>query len=133
MAVESSLTVGANVEDLREFELIGVIHDKGSWDEDKEGALDGSWLDVLVIDAVDDFLESEGFDFFRDLFDTSEGLSSVGHDAVVVIEVDELGSVLHDGGVVLSEELFGNVFEFSHGIYYLQIIIISIFCYWIKN
>lgn len=114
MAVESSLAIRADVEDLGEFELFVVIHNETARDEDQEAALDGSGLDVLLVDAVVDFLEAEGLDFFCDFLDSLESLSSVGHDTVVIVEVDELGSVLHDSRVVLSEELLGDVFEFRH-------------------
>lgn len=114
VTVESSLTVGTNVEHLRKLEVLGFVHCKRSWHKDQETSLNWSRLNVLVVNVVIDLLEAERFDFLWDLLDSSKGLSTVSHDAVVIVEVNELSSVLHNSCVVLSEELLGDVFEFRH-------------------
>ena len=64
VAIEPSLTVRANVEDLGEFELLVVVHDESSWDENQKTSFDWSWLNILVINAVYDLLESKWLDSY---------------------------------------------------------------------
>ena len=104
VTVESALAVGADVEDLWEFELLIIVHNQTSWHKNQEASLDGSWLDVLMVDAVCDLLESEWFNLLRNFLHSLVCLTSIGHDAVVIVEVDELGSVLHDSCVVLGQD-----------------------------
>lgn len=59
-------------------------------------------------------MESEWFNFLRDLFNSSVSWSSVSHDAVVIVKVDKLNSVLHDSSVVLSKEFLSDLFEVWH-------------------
>jgi hypothetical protein len=56
-------------------------------------------------------LEPETFNFLSDIIKSSVCITSIGHDAVIIVEVDEAISVLHDGCVVLCEELCWDVFQ----------------------
>jgi hypothetical protein len=85
--------------------VISSVHGEGTGDEDKYAVGDGARLNILVVDLVVDSLEAKGFDFFGDLLAADEGITSIGHGAVVKVEVDEPHAVLHDGGVVLNDEL----------------------------
>ena len=87
MAVKSSLSVRTDVEDLWKFELIGIIHAQISRYENQEAALNRPRLDVLMVYVVLNFLESERLYFLSDFFDALEGLSSISHNAVVIIKV----------------------------------------------
>jgi len=84
--------------------VIGAIHDERACYEDKDAVGDGARLHVLVIYLVLDSLETEGCDLIGDIFATNEGLATIGHGAVVKVEVDERLTVFHDGGVVLYNE-----------------------------
>jgi hypothetical protein len=68
-------------------------------------------LNVLVVDVVNDFLEAERLNFLCNVIQSSKGITSIGHDAVIIVEVDEVISVLHESCVVLGEELCGDVFQ----------------------
>ena len=111
VAIESSGSVGADVEYLREFELIGVVHAQGAGHEDDEAAVDRAFLHVLVIELIHDFLEAEGFDSFLDLLDASVGVASVSHYARLVVEVDQVELVGHQSCVVLLEKLLGDILQ----------------------
>lgn len=110
MTVESSLAVGANIKDLWKFEGVFVVHTENAGDENQHAALDGSWLDVLVVDLVLDVLETEWLNFFGDLLQACVHTSVVAHNAFVVVKVEQVVLVLHDSSVVGLKELFGKAF-----------------------
>jgi hypothetical protein len=114
VTIESTLAIGADVEDLRELELVVFVHNQTSWYKNQETSLNWAWLYVLVVNAVDNLLESKWFNFLWNFFDAIECLTSIRHNAVVIVEVDKLSSVLHDGRVVLSQEFLWDVFVFGH-------------------
>jgi hypothetical protein len=62
-------------------------------------------------------LESKWLNFFCNLFNSSVGRSSISHNTVVIIKVDQLISVLHNSCIVLSEKFFGDALKIGHEIY----------------
>lgn len=110
MAIQSTITIGADVEHLREVESVLTIHLESSCHKNQQTSINRSLLNVLVINSVLDFLETEGLDFLLDILKASVSASIVGHGTSIGIEVDELVSVSHDGIVVHLQELFGNLF-----------------------
>lgn len=71
-------------------------------------------MNILVVELVLNFLESERFDFFGDLFDAFEEAAVVGHDAVLGVEVEQVHFILHDGRVVGFQELLGDSLKVAH-------------------
>ena len=115
MAVQSSLTIGTDVEYLAELEVICNGHLESSCHENQQTAWDGSWLHVRSVEGVHNFLEAEGLDFVVDLFSSDVNISIVGHCAGIGVELDEFLSVGHESAVVLLEEFLGE----CEGIHYI--------------
>lgn len=63
-------------------------------------------MDVLAVDLVLDGLEAEGLDFFLDFLHALVDTAVVAHGAVLGVEVDQVGPVLHKGSIVGFQELF---------------------------
>lgn len=107
--VESSSAVGADIEDLGKAEFIRAIHAEVARDKDQNAAGDRTFLDVGVHVGILDAFEAEGLYFFCDAFESCEGLSGVGHVAVVLVEVDESLSLfpthLHGLEVLFQEQV----------------------------
>lgn len=108
MAVEPSISIGANIEDLREFERIFSIHTQSSSDKNEHTTLDWTLLNILIINLVLNGLEAERLDFLFDFLESSENTAIVCHDTVFTIEIEEVFFVLHDGSVVSLKELLRN-------------------------
>eukprot|EP00919_Chromeraceae_sp_WS-2016_P041476 GHVR01098878.1.p2 GENE.GHVR01098878.1~~GHVR01098878.1.p2 ORF type:complete len:120 (+),score=6.03 GHVR01098878.1:1058-1417(+) len=119
MAIESSLAVGTDIEHLGEFKGVGIVHDETSGNKDEHASLDGSLLHILVIDGVDDGLEPKRFNFFTDALDTLISITAIGHDAAVVVEINQVLPILHDRCVILCQKLFRNFFKVHSNKYYL--------------
>ena len=107
MAIETALAVGTNIEDMWKFEVVFVVHGEAAGDEDEHASLDGALLYVLVVDSIGDGLKAEGLDFFADFLDALVVGAVVSHVAEIVVEVDQILPILHDGGVVGFQELLG--------------------------
>ena len=120
--VVSSRAVGADVEDLRESELLWPIHAEIATHEDDDAAWEGAVLNIWGQVGVFYVLEAEGLDFFGDVFESDVGGASVGHLAGILVEIDEalpvLAGELHDFEVLLEEEV-GDLFWIHSGMYYL--------------
>lgn len=120
MTIESSLAVGTNIKNLWEFELIGIVHDEITWDKNQEASLNWTCLNILMINVVNYFLESKRLNFFFDLFNSIECLSSVSHDTILTIKGNQTKFVCHDCCIVLSEEFLWDAFELSHDLCFHQ-------------
>ena len=107
VAIKSSLPIWTNIEDLGEFEGVLVVHGEIARHEDQHTSLNRTLLNILIVDSIGDCLEAEGLNFFADLFETFVESAVVSHVAEVIVEVDEVSSVLHDSSVVGFKELFG--------------------------
>ena len=111
MDVETSITVGDDVESLGESELFCLIsvHAEMSDDEDDDGTGDGALLDIGAHVGVLDCFEGEGLYFFGDLFEAGMLGAGVGHPAAFLVEVDEglplLSVELHDLVVFVEEHV----------------------------
>lgn len=120
MTIESSLAIWTNIKNLREFELISIVHDQVAWNKNQEASRNWSWLNILMIDVVNYFLEAKRLYFFCNLLYPPECLPPVGHDAIVTIKVNQTSLVCHDCRIVLSEEFFWDGFKLSHEICFHQ-------------
>ena len=111
MDVETSITVGDDVESLGESELFCLIsvHAEMSDDEDNDGTGDRALLDIGAHVGVLDRFEGEGLYFFGDLFEAGMLSAGVGHPAAFLVEVDEglslLSVELHDLVVFVEEHV----------------------------
>ena len=107
--VVASGSVGADVEDLCESELISAVHLEVAVHEDEHAAGNGSFLHVWAHIRIGNLLEAEWLYFLADVLESAVRHASVGHVAVVVIEVDEdlsfVPALLHNGKVLLQEEV----------------------------
>lgn len=108
VAVKPSTSVGTDVEYLRELEFVLVVHHETARDEDEHAVGDGSWLHILIVDLVYDLLEAEGFNLVLDLLAPNECLASIGHGAIVQVEVNQSNPISHQGCVVLNNKLVGD-------------------------
>lgn len=68
MHVESSLSIRKQLEGLRKLVDLLVVHLEGPGHENEEGAGYSAYLDIMVIDFVDNFLEGKRLDLLLDLF-----------------------------------------------------------------
>ena len=111
MDVKASTSVWQNVEGLCESELLFLvsIHTEMSNNKDKDGVFNGSLLNIGTHVGILNFFKGKRLDFFCDLFESSTLSASVGHSAVILVEVDELLSLfpvkLHDFVVFVEEHV----------------------------
>lgn len=94
MDVVPSCSVGTDVEDLRESELLWPIHAEIATHEHDDAAGEGTVLNVWGQIGVFNVLEAEGLDFFGDVFESDVGGASIGHLAGILVEIDEALPVL---------------------------------------
>lgn len=104
MNIESPITIGTNVENLRKPELITSVHPQVAGNEDEYTSWKGPCLNIRVKVRKLDGLEAEGLYFFLDAFESSVGGAGVSHCAGIAIEAEDIGSIGLHGGVVLFEE-----------------------------
>lgn len=88
MAVEASSIIWANVEDLRKFKGVLIVHTEGACDEDQQAVWKRAWLDVFIVNFVLDFLEAEGLELFKDLFSANMSLALISQCTGVKVEVE---------------------------------------------
>lgn len=89
MDVVASWTVGADIEDLCESELIWAIHAEIACYEDENAALNWSFLNIRAHVGILDVVKGERLYFFWNFFESFEAGSGIGHLADILIEVDE--------------------------------------------
>lgn len=111
MTVESSASIGADVEYLRELKGVLIVHIEGASDEDEHAVGNGAGLHVFVVNLIHDLLKSEGLDLLLDLFAANEGISTIGHGASIKVEVNQPLALAHHGGVVLNNKFVSNCFN----------------------
>ena len=87
MAIETSLAIGADIKDLREFESIFIIHAENPSHKDKHASIERTFLHILTLHFIFNTLEAERFDFVLDLIDALVDTSIVTHGAVLSVEI----------------------------------------------
>ena len=86
MDVVAALSVGADVEGLREAELVGAVHLQVAADDHEEAAGQRAGLHVGAEVAELDGLVAQRLDLVGDLLEAAVGAARVGHRAALRVE-----------------------------------------------
>ena len=105
MTVETTLSIGAEIEHLRIFEEVSVVHIERACHEHKDAVLDRAILHDLGVNFELDFLKSKRFNLLTYLLQPTEEVPVVGHLAHICVEVYQPSSILHQCCVVSLQEL----------------------------
>jgi len=108
MHIVPSLTIGANIEHLREPKLVRSVHLQEAIHEDQHGAVHWPILHIEIHVGVLHGLEAQRLDLLGDILEAVVLGPSVGHRAELAVEADQLHALAagqtHGLVVVFEEE-----------------------------